>query len=107
MAGDPWSASSDGLLLSIRVTPKASKTGMVGIIAMADGRPALAVRLAAPPVDGAANAELVAFLSKTLGVRKSDVAIVGGETARLKRVAITGDAASLIQRLQTLIEPNS
>lgn len=106
MAGNPWSASSDGLLLSIRVTPKASKTAMAGIIAMANGRPALAVRLAAPPVDGAANAELLAFLSKTLGVRKSDLTITSGETARLKRVAITGDAATLSQRLQTLIEPN-
>jgi uncharacterized protein YggU (UPF0235/DUF167 family) len=48
------------------------------------------IRLAAPPVDGAANAALIAFLAERLGVPRAAVTVVAGATARRKRVAITG-----------------
>lgn len=51
---------------------------------------AILVRLAAPPVDGAANDALIAFLAETLGVPRRSVAIVSGETSRDKRVEIEG-----------------
>ena len=51
---------------------------------------ALVVRLAAPPVEGAANAALIDFLSKTLDVPRRAVRIVSGEHSRRKRVAIAG-----------------
>jgi uncharacterized protein (TIGR00251 family) len=51
---------------------------------------AMLIRLAAPPVDGAANAALVAFLADALGVPRRDVAIVAGEKSRDKRVQIAG-----------------
>lgn len=54
-----------------------------------------AARLAAPPVEGAANAALIELVAKTFGVAKRDVALTGGETARLKRLSITGDASAL------------
>lgn len=54
-----------------------------------------AVRLAAPPVEGAANAALTDLVAKTFGVAKRDVTLIGGETARLKRLAIAGDASVL------------
>jgi uncharacterized protein (TIGR00251 family) len=62
---------------------------------MHDG--ALKVRIAAPPVDGAANAELVKVLAKALKVSRSSVHILSGGTSKNKRVRITGAAAAEIQ----------
>jgi uncharacterized protein (TIGR00251 family) len=100
---EPWSVADGVLIAAVRVTPKASKTAIAGVTMAADGRAALAIRIAAPPVDGAANAELIAFLSKALGVRKSDVTINSGETGRLKRVSIAGDALAIADRLRALV----
>lgn len=77
--------------LLIRVVPRASRSEIVG---MHDG--ALKVRLAAPPVDGAANAELVKVLAKAFGVAKGGVEIVSGETSKTKRVRIAGASESAI-----------
>lgn len=65
--------------------PRASKSEIIGEI---DG--ALKIRIASPPVDGAANAELVWLLSKTFGVSKSDVEISSGETSKTKQIRISG-----------------
>jgi len=50
---------------------------------------ALKIRLAAPPVDGAANAELVKLLAKSFGVSKSEIEIISGETSKTKKIKIT------------------
>lgn len=71
--------------LTVLVQPRASRTKIVG---EHDGR--LKIALAAPPVDGEANAALIEFLSDTLGVRKADVTLLDGETSRRKRVAVRG-----------------
>jgi len=69
--------------ISVRVVPRASKSEIVG---MHEG--VLKVRIASPPVDGAANAELVKVLAKYFGVTRSMVEIVSGETSKSKRVKI-------------------
>ena len=69
----------------MRVVPRASKSEIVGEY---DG--ALKVRISAPPVDGAANAELTKILSKKLNVPKSAVGIIGGQTSKQKQVLING-----------------
>jgi uncharacterized protein (TIGR00251 family) len=92
----PVSAEGQGVRLRIRVTPRAKKTAFAGIVET-DGRPALAVRLAAPPVDGAANKALVRFLSEALGVPKSAIRILAGDTSRLKTVAIDGLSVAAVQ----------
>jgi uncharacterized protein len=74
-----------GTVVEVRVIPRASKSALAG-----ERNGALLVRLAAPPVDGQANAALVAFLADTLGVAKRAVTIVHGDTARQKRVLVTG-----------------
>lgn len=94
-----------GLTLTVRVTPNASKSAFAGLVALPDG-PAVAIRIAAPPVDGAANAALIAFLSKQFGVRKSAVTISSGETSRLKQVHIDGDGERFAETLQPLIAPS-
>jgi uncharacterized protein len=86
----PVSADGEGGgRLRIRVTPRARRTALAGIVEV-DGRPALAIRLAAPPVDGAANKALLAFLARQLQMPKSSLHIVAGETSRLKVVAVAG-----------------
>ena len=73
------------LIFNVRVVPRASKSEIVGEY---DG--ALKVRISAPPVDGAANAELTKILSKKLNVPKSAVGIIGGQTSKQKQVLING-----------------
>ncbi|MEY4095993.1 MAG: hypothetical protein RLZZ53_3192 [Acidobacteriota bacterium] len=69
----------------MRVTPRASRTQVAGV---RDG--VLQIKLAAAPVDGAANDQLIALLAATLKIPKRDVTIVSGERSRSKRVRING-----------------
>lgn len=78
----------NGVEFKLRVVPRASKTEIVGEMAGA-----VKVRVSSPPVDGAANAELVNLFAKTLGVAKSNVEIVSGQTSKAKRIRITGVTA--------------
>lgn len=73
-------------LLSVRVQPGASRTGVVGPTGV-DGAE-LKVRLASPPVDGRANEELLRWLAREVGVPKSAVTLVRGQTSRSKVVRI-------------------
>lgn len=60
--------------------------------------------IAAPPVDGAANAELIALLASVLGVSKSSLRLVQGETAKNKVVDVTNiDAADATARLAAVV----
>ncbi len=80
-----------GVELLVLVQPRASRTKVVG---EHDGR--LKIALAAPPVDGEANAALIAFLSDALGLKKAQVILLDGQTGRRKRLQITGvDAAAV------------
>ena len=96
----PWRPAPGGVELFVRLTPRAGRSGVVGI-AERDGRPCLEMRLAAPPVDGAANAALVAWLASTLRLPRRAVTLVAGERSRLKRVRIVGE--DLPDRLAALI----
>lgn len=95
----PWRTVEGGVLLSVRLTPRAARNGIDGIVADADSKPLLKIRLTAPPVDGEANAALIAFLSKTLSLKKADIVIHAGATSRTKILLLAGDAASLVQAL--------
>ena len=75
-------------ILAIRVTPRAAKPGIGGWRAGADGREELEVRVAEAPADGAANEAVIRLLAKALGVSRSELSIVSGQTSRHKRVAI-------------------
>lgn len=86
----PWQATADGIRIAVRVTPRASKNAF-----LAGTAEHFAARLAAPPVEGAANAALIELVAKTFGVGKRDVMLVAGETSRLKRLGIAGDASVL------------
>ncbi len=100
---DPWQTTDDGLLLTVRLTPKGGRDRLEGMVEDADGRTAIKARVSAPPVDGAANVALIKLLAKELGVSKSRVRFVSGETARIKRLHVIGEAAGLIQTLRSII----
>ena len=74
-------------ILNVRVVPRAAKPGIAGT---RDG--AILIRLAAPPVDGAANAELIDILAAALDRPRRDVTIVAGDRGRTKRVRVSGIA---------------
>ena len=78
--------------LAVRLTPRGGRDAVEGWATGADGRPHLKARVAAPPVEGEANAALTALLAKTLGVSKSAVRIAAGQTGRLKQVELEGVA---------------
>ncbi|MCF8197874.1 MAG: DUF167 domain-containing protein [Sulfuritalea sp.] len=85
----------DAATLRLHVQPGAKKTEVVGLYGAA-----LKIRLAAPPVDGKANACLIAFLAEQLGVSKSAIRLLSGDTSRAKRLRIAGvDPAILKDRL--------
>ena len=82
----PWpclAPRGDGCVLALAVAPQAKRTGADGLH---DG--ALRVRLAAPPVDGKANAMLLAWLADELGCPRRDLSLLRGDTARRKWVEI-------------------
>ena len=85
-----------GSALALRVTPRASRNEIVGMLS--DGT--IKVHIAAPPVDEAANKELVDFLAEVLGVPKSRVEIVAGTTGRDKLVSVLDmDVETVHQRI--------
>lgn len=85
----------DGTILVVRVVPRSSKSVIEGVVAGA-----LRVRLAAPPVDGAANAALIELIARGCGIPKSRVAIIAGERSKQKRLLLRGiEPAQVRERL--------
>jgi uncharacterized protein (TIGR00251 family) len=99
----PWRIVPGGVLLSVRATPRASRSVVAGIGADAEGRAVLMVRVAAPPSEGAANAALVDLLAAKLGLRKRDITIRSGETGRNKQVHIAGNGVQIAADLTALV----
>jgi uncharacterized protein (TIGR00251 family) len=83
----------NGVILDIRVVPRAGKTAIAGA-----RDEALLVRVAAAPIEGAANAAVVDFLSRLLDVPKRDVLIVAGGKSRTKRVKVVGLSAIVVRQ---------
>jgi uncharacterized protein len=98
LPSDPVTAAADGVVISIRVIPRAGRAGLAGVRAGA-----VLVRLHAPPVDGAANTELIDLLATVLHVPRRRVSIVAGERSRRKQVHVAEiDAATAASRLLPL-----
>jgi len=89
--------SDASVVIAVHVQPRASRTEAAGMHGAA-----VKIRLKAPPVDGAANAELVRFVAERLGLRRQDVEIAGGGAARSKRVRVRTalSAEDVVRRLR-------
>ena len=92
---DWYRVAADGrITLTLHIQPGAKKTECTG-----RHGDALKIRLAAPPVDGKANAALVGFIAETLGLPKSAVTLKSGQTSRRKVLEIQGAAVAAIEGL--------
>lgn len=81
----PVTSARGGVRVQVYVQPRAGRSEIVG-----EHGGSIKVRLAAPPVDGAANAELIEFLARRLGIPRRQVALESGETSRRKAVLVSG-----------------
>jgi uncharacterized protein len=82
------------VVFKVQVVPRSSRSEVVG-----EHNGALRVKIAAPPVDGAANEELIRILAKTFNVSRGAVKILRGHTARLKQIGIEGSTNEIVARL--------
>ena len=81
-----------GVELDVRVIPRARKTEVAGLRDQA-----ILIRLAAPPIEGAANEALVKFVAEWLAVPRRAVHVVSGERSRRKRLSVDGVSAELVR----------
>jgi len=91
---------SDGIVLSVRLTPRASRDSIEGVVVLSDGRAVVQARVRALPSGGEANAALITLVARRLRVPKSAVTIAAGHSARLKRVRIGGDPGTLAKEIE-------
>lgn len=106
MAGSCWlTPRPGGVRCSVKVTPRAARSGVQGIERDARGQPWLAVRVNAPPDAGAANAEAIKLLAKRWGVAPRDLHLVSGAASRRKIFELAGAADRLAARLRAIEEP--
>lgn len=80
-----WRETTEGVVVNVRVVPRAPKSCVQGLLG-----DALKLRLAAPPVEGKANTELVRFLAGVLELHAGHIQLLAGATGRNKRVLIQG-----------------
>ena len=86
----------------VRLTPKGGRDAVEGWETESSGTSHLKARVRAAPESGKANAALIDLIAEVLGVSRSHVALIGGEKARLKIVAVTGDTSALAAKLESL-----
>jgi uncharacterized protein (TIGR00251 family) len=99
--GVPLTASNAGIVIAVRVIPRRGRTEVGGVRG-----DALLVRLAAAPVDGAANEALIAFFADLFNRPRRDIAIVSGHQSRNKRIGISGLSESQVAaRLDAILTP--
>lgn len=95
----PYALARDGLTVALRVSPRASRNGIEGIAAKADGGAELRVAVTASPEGGKANAAVIALLAKAWRVPKGRFSIATGAGARHKVLHVAGDGATLLRRI--------
>lgn len=91
--------TGDGVLVPVRLTPKAGRNRIDGVKPDADGTQRLAVSVTAVPEGGKANGALIGLLAKTWKVPKSAISIATGAKARAKLVRVAGDPAHILERI--------
>jgi len=104
-AGQPWTVTASGLSVVVRLTPRGGRDAIDGVEQRSDGQFVLKARVRAAATEGEANAALVALLARAAGVPSRDVALVGGATARIKRLTIAGHGPALAAALEKIAQP--
>jgi uncharacterized protein len=81
----PYSKAKDGIIIEVKVDPRSSRNEIVGVVDKT-----VRIKLTAPPVEGAANEQLIKLLAERFDIRKSDVIIMKGESSRHKLIKLKG-----------------
>lgn len=103
MSEEPWTATTDGVVVDVRLTPRGGRDAIEGIERRDVGRAVVKARVRAAPFDGEANAALCRLIASTVDVAPRHVSIAAGATSRIKRVRIQGQAAPILAALRSLI----
>jgi uncharacterized protein len=103
-ADRPWVVNADGLIVTVRLTPKAGRDSIDGIAYLSDGRAVLKARVSGAPSDGEANGALTRLLAQTLRIAPRNVTLIGGTASRIKRMLIRGDVAAVVAALEQIRE---
>jgi hypothetical protein len=100
MSDAPWRATLEGVVVACRLTPKGGRDAIDGAATLADGTRVLLARVRAAPEGGKANDALIKLIAAKAGVPPSRARLVAGAKSRLKQVAISGDPAALMAKLE-------
>jgi uncharacterized protein YggU (UPF0235/DUF167 family) len=101
----PWVTTANGLIVTIRLTPKGGRDAIDGIEFLADGRTVLKARVRALPNEGEANTALIALLARVIGIAPRLITLASGATARIKRLKIEGEPLALAAALTKAVSP--
>lgn len=96
----PWSLFGDHLRLAVRLTPNGGRDAIDGIEVDGEGKSHLKARVTSVPEKGKANKALILLVAGSLGVPKSSISLVSGDTARKKILRIDGDPEDLAKKLE-------
>ena len=99
MTASPIRRVRDGVLVAVRLTPKAKATRLNGVAAQADGAPVLKASVTAAPERGKANKALLGLLARAWRVPKTTLSVARGATDRRKQIHVAGDPAALQKSL--------
>lgn len=100
----PWTRHAEGLVVALRVTPRADRDAVQEIAEDAAGRPQIRLKVTAAPEDGKANAAVQKLLAKKWGLARSRIDVISGATSREKRILVRGDASELAELLRAWAE---
>jgi uncharacterized protein (TIGR00251 family) len=100
----PWASSAEGLVITVRLTPKGGRDAIEGIEQLADGQSVLKARVRAAASDGEANEALQRLMARTLDTATRDIVLVAGRTSRIKRLLVRGDARAAAAKLEEIAE---
>jgi uncharacterized protein len=100
----PWAVCADGLVVTVRLTPRGGRDQIEGVESRADGRCVLKARVRAAATEGGANDALTRLIARAAGVAPRAVRLIGGATSRVKRLHIGGDPAALAAALARVAE---
>jgi uncharacterized protein YggU (UPF0235/DUF167 family) len=106
MADDrPWSVIADGIMVTIRLTPKGGRDAIERIDRLANGRTVVRARVCAAPSEGAANAALIRLMAEALDTPARNISVASGTTARVKQVKVLGNGSALAASLERRLTP--
>ncbi|MBO9126001.1 MULTISPECIES: DUF167 domain-containing protein [unclassified Rhizobium] len=101
----PWQAFDGHVVLAVRLTPNGGRDEISGIELDADGKAYLKARVSVVPEKGKANKALIALAAKSLGVPKSAIDLISGDTSRKKILRIDAEPEDIIKKLEALFGP--